>query len=73
MRSLYLDLSMGAAGDMLTAALLELFSEGERDDIIWELNDAGIPGTLINAEKVKRNEIEGQRQGRGGAYGLLFP
>ena len=59
MRSLYLDLSMGAAGDMLTAALLELFSEGERDDIIWELNDAGIPGTLINAEKVKRYGIEG--------------
>ena len=59
MRSLYLDLSMGAAGDMLTAALLELFSEGEQDDIIWELNDAGIPGTLINAEKVKRYGIEG--------------
>ena len=59
MKSLYLDLSMGAAGDMLTAALLELFSEGEQDDIIWELNDAGIPGTLISAERVKRYGIEG--------------
>ena len=59
MKTLYLDLSMGAAGDMLTAALLELFSDGEQDDIIWELNDAGIPGTLISAEKVKRYGIEG--------------
>lgn len=50
---------MGAAGDMLTAALLELFNEGEQDDIIWELNDAGIPGTLISAERVKRYGIEG--------------
>ncbi|MBP3879850.1 MAG: nickel pincer cofactor biosynthesis protein LarC [Lachnospiraceae bacterium] len=59
MRTLYLDLSMGAAGDMLTAALLELFNEGEQDDIIWELNDAGIPGTLISAGRVKRYGIEG--------------
>ena len=59
MKTLYLDLSMGAAGDMLTAALLELFSEGEQDDIIWELNDAGIPGTLISAERVRRYGIEG--------------
>ena len=59
MKSLYLDLGMGAAGDMITAALLELFNEGEQDDIIWELNDAGIPGTLISAEKIKRYGIEG--------------
>ena len=59
MKTLYLDLSMGAAGDMLTAALLELFSEGEQDDIIWELNDAGIPGALISTERVKRYGIEG--------------
>ena len=56
MKSLYLDLGMGAAGDMITAALLELFNEGEQDDIIWELNDAGIPGTLISAEKIKGTE-----------------
>ena len=42
MRTLYFDCSMGAAGDMLTAALLELFPEPEKT--VDELNALGIPG-----------------------------
>ena len=41
MRTLYLDLGMGAAGDMLSAALLELFPDPE--EMVRKLNDMGIP------------------------------
>jgi uncharacterized protein (TIGR00299 family) protein len=42
LRTLYLDCGMGAAGDMLTAALLELLPDPE--GFIKELNTLGIPG-----------------------------
>lgn len=42
MKELFLDLSMGAAGDMLSAALLELCSN--REETVGELNSMGIPG-----------------------------
>ena len=41
MKTLYFDCGMGAAGDMLAAALLELVPDG--DDILEELNNLGIP------------------------------
>ena len=44
MKTLYLDLPMGAAGDMLSAALYELLDEEERKSFIEEINNAGIPG-----------------------------
>jgi uncharacterized protein (DUF111 family) len=40
---LYLDLGMGAAGDMLCAALLDLMGEEEREKALKALNGAGIP------------------------------
>ena len=49
MKSLYLDCSMGAAGDMLTAALLELFPDKEK--IVDELNAIGVPGVRFEMEK----------------------
>ena len=36
MKTLYLDLPMGAAGDMLSAALYELMNEEERN-LLWEI------------------------------------
>ena len=43
MKILYLDLGMGAAGDMLCAALLDLMGEEEREKALKALNGAGIP------------------------------
>jgi len=42
MKKLYIDCSMGAAGDMLTGALLELMPD--RSEAVARLNSIGIPG-----------------------------
>ena len=47
MRRLYIDCGMGAAGDMLTGALLELMPD--REEAIAMLNAAGIPGIKYEA------------------------
>ena len=57
MRVLYLDCGMGAAGDMLTAALLELFDD--KDAVLAELNALGIPGVQFIAEKSEKCGIGG--------------
>lgn len=49
MRILYLDCGMGAAGDMLAAALLELLPD--KEGFIREFNCLGIPGVTVCAEK----------------------
>ncbi len=57
MKTLYLDCGMGAAGDMLTAALLELLPE--REEILEELNNLGIPGVKVKAEAASKCGIGG--------------
>ena len=59
MKTLYLDLPMGAAGDMLSAALYELLNEEERKSFIEEINKAGIPGVTVTAEKSEKCGITG--------------
>ena len=57
MKTLYLDCAMGAAGDMLTAALLELMPD--REEALAELNAIGIPDAVYGCESVLRCGIRG--------------
>ena len=57
MNILYLDCAMGAAGDMLLAALLELHPHPE--EVLRRLNGLGLPGVTITAEKAVRRGIAG--------------
>lgn len=59
MKTLYLDCGMGAAGDMLSAALLELLPNP--DEFIKELNALGIPGVAFKAEPSVKCGITGTR------------
>ena len=59
MNILYLDLGMGAAGDMLSAALYELFPESERQGVIDKLNSLGIPKVHFEAEPSVKCGITG--------------
>lgn len=57
MKVLYLDCGMGAAGDMLAAALLELLPDPE--DFLREINDLGLPGVRVIREKAVKCGITG--------------
>lgn len=59
MKILFLDCSMGAAGDMLTAALFELLEEPEQEALLRQLNALGLPGVVFTPEKVSRCGILG--------------
>ena len=66
MRTLYLDCGMGAAGDMLTAALSELLPD--QDAFFEKMNALGIPG--VHFEKGARKRA-GKPAGRADYDGSL--
>lgn len=57
MKTIYIDCSMGAAGDMLMSALLELHPN--REDFIKKINGINIPDVNIRAEKSVKCGITG--------------
>jgi hypothetical protein len=59
MKRLHIDCSMGAAGDMLAAALLELHPDP--DGVLSRLNGAGLPGVAFRRERAVRGGIAGTR------------
>lgn len=59
MKTLYLDCSMGAAGDMLAAALLEVTDNPEA--VLEELNTMGLPGVTFAREDSVKCGVRGTR------------
>ncbi|MGN0978226.1 MAG: nickel pincer cofactor biosynthesis protein LarC [Faecousia sp.] len=57
MKTLYIDCGMGAAGDMLAAALLELLPD--KEGFLQKLNQMGIPGVTVTAERSVKCGITG--------------
>lgn len=57
MKTLYLECAMGAAGDMLLAALWELLPD--RETFLQTLNTIGLPGVAFSAEPAVRCGING--------------
>ena len=58
-KTLFIDCSMGAAGDMLCAALLELFDAPR--EVLNELNGLGIPHTVYEIENTEKCGIYGTK------------
>lgn len=59
MANLYIECGMGAAGDMLCAALYELLTDEQKEQYIIEMNASGIPGVSIQAHSSVKCGITG--------------
>lgn len=57
MKTLYLECPMGAAGDMLSAALLELHPNP--DELVHRLNHLGLPGVTFSKEPAVKCGVTG--------------
>ncbi len=59
MKTLYLECNMGAAGDMLMAALYELLDESQREAFLNTMNTLGLPGVELTPMAAKTCGIAG--------------
>jgi uncharacterized protein (DUF111 family) len=59
MKLMYIDCGMGAAGDMLTGALLDLLDSDERKAFVEEFNRLGIPDVVMETEASVKCGVEG--------------
>lgn len=59
MKTLYLECGMGAAGDMLMAALYELLDEEQRENFLRTMNALGLPGVEVAPVSAKTGGIAG--------------
>ena len=59
MKTLYFDCGMGAAGDMLTAALYDLLEEQQQQEFLETMNHLGLEEVQVLANKVKKCGIGG--------------
>ena len=61
MKTLYLNLNMGAAGDMLCAALYSLLDESEKAGYLKKMRSLNLPGVEIEPLPAVRCGIAGVR------------
>lgn len=59
MKTLYIQCSMGAAGDMLMGALYDLLDEDQKKEFLRKINSLGLPGVSVEAEASVRGGITG--------------
>lgn len=59
MKTVYLECNMGAAGDMLMAALYELLSEEQKKQFLETMNGLGLPGVEVAPVAAKTGGITG--------------
>lgn len=59
MKTLYLECNMGAAGDMLMAALYELLSEEQKKTFLDTMNGLGLPGVEVTPVAARTGGVAG--------------
>lgn len=59
MRTLYLDLSMGVAGDMFSAALAQLLEEEKRQEFLTKIRSFQLPKLSVSLQEKEVSEIIG--------------